>query len=67
MKKTNKKISKLNLNSQTIRALTDSQLGAAVGGVPPTSHINGSYCCTDAPPCEATVLPTGCFSQCWFC
>jgi hypothetical protein len=61
-----KKMSKLNLNSQTIRALTNLQLGSAVGGVPPTSYVNGSYCCTANDNCPS-VLPTACISDCWFC
>lgn len=57
---------KLNLSSQAIRALTTSQLGGAAGGVPPTSNINGSYCCTANANCPS-VLPTACVSDCWFC
>lgn len=75
MKRTNK-VSKLNLNAQTIRALTSVQLRNAAGGVPPTSHINGSFCCTGnmticvTDPCS--VLPTACIENCtgsqlWTC
>jgi len=57
---------KLNLNSQTIRALTSSDLTRVAGGVPPTSNINGSYCCTANVNCPS-VIPTACVSDCWFC
>jgi hypothetical protein len=58
------KTSKLNLNSQTIRALTDSQLGKAAGGVPPTSHIGGSFCCTDNNLCVTAVTCVTCVTFC---
>lgn len=61
MKKTNKKLS---LNHVTIRDLTGEQLAKASGGVPPTSHINGSFCCTDAGSactfCACGALTTTC-------